>query len=315
MAIVTPYVYSPNNTGGNVYQLNTSDGAYVASRTVTAAIGSHVDLNGYLWTVDTLGNLNRLSLDLNFLNTYSIGVAAFHCCQDKDGKVWTANGGAGTGNTVTKFDTDGTVLATYTVQTFAYSICADCNGYIWVSNSASDSISRITVSDGTVANYSLGAGTTPKQLCADLDGNIWVACLGSNNVKKVQGSDGSVLATYTTVATAGCFGIALDSSNNVWVSNITQNSLTKLNSAGTVVTTVGAVASPAGVCVDASDNIWVACNGSSVIRKYANDGSGGTAYVTGASPVFPDTGYMYQHFVLKSDAPVPSTFVPRIIFM
>jgi streptogramin lyase len=316
MAISTPYIYVPCYTGNIVIKLNTSDGSFVTSSgsSLTGVICSAVDINGYVWSIGLNGYLYKATLDLGSLWTYNNSKpAAFSCCLDKDGKIWTANGGDGTGNTVTKIDTDGTVLATYTVETFAYGITADCNGYVWCTNSTSNSVSRIKVSDGTVDNFALTSGDSPKQLCADLDGNILICCFGNNVVRKVNGSTGSVTASYTT--RAGCYAIALDSNNNMFVTNYTHGSVIKLNTSGTEIAVYGSVGA-LGVAIDSDDNVWVSATDGSAVRKYPNDLSGITgAYATGTNPAYLDTGYAYQHFVLKSDAPVVSAFVPQIIFM
>lgn len=316
MSISTPYVYIPGHTGDNVYQLNTSDGSYVTSRTTTSAIGAAIDLNGFAWFIGLNGYLYKATLDLGNLWTYNNSSPnAYSCCLDKDGKIWAAHGGGGTGNTVIKYDTDGSVLATYTCQTFTYGICADCNGYVWVTNSNSDSVSRITVATGTLDNFALTYGDSPKQLCADLDGNILVCCYGNSVIRKINGASGAVIATYTSVSGGGCYSIALDSNNNIFVTNFTHNSVSKLNSSGTPVAIYGSLGSPVGIAVDGDDNVWVTAYAGSAVRKYDNNLSGITGtYTTGASPTYLDTGYAYQHFVLKSDVIPSASFIPRLMY-
>ncbi len=81
------------------------------------------------------------------------------------------------------------------------------------------------------------------------------------------------------------WGIAIDSSGNVWVANEGSNSITKLSSGGKTIGTYLAGSSPIGTVIDSSGNVWVADWGSTTITKLSPDGTTIGTYPAGSSPV------------------------------
>ncbi|MDD5151251.1 MAG: hypothetical protein PHC28_12380, partial [Flavobacterium sp.] len=67
------------------------------------------------------------------------------------------------------------------------------------------------------------------------------------------------------------FGIAVDSSNNTWVVGTT--SVTKLNSTGSILGTFTVGNNPLGIAVDSSDNIWITHYLSNYVTKLNSTGS------------------------------------------
>ncbi len=73
--------------------------------------------------------------------------------------------------------------------------------------------------------------------------------------------------------------VALDSSNNVYVSDAANNRIVKFSGGGTLLTQWGSPGTangqfdyPAGVAVDSSNNVYVADQSNSRIEKFNNDG-------------------------------------------
>src|SRR5688572_18865392 len=78
--------------------------------------------------------------------------------------------------------------------------------YVWVATQFNDSITRIRVSDGTLAGTFV-VGKRPVALLYAA-GSVWVANLLSNNVTKVTPSTGAVAATLKVADGPG--GLAFD---------------------------------------------------------------------------------------------------------
>ncbi len=55
----------------------------------------------------------------------------------------------------------------------------------------------------------------------------------------------------------GPWGIAIDASGNVWVTNSGSNNVTELNSSGTTIGTFTVGKFPEGIAIDSSGNVWV----------------------------------------------------------
>ena len=96
-------------------------------------------------------------------------------------------------------------------------------------------------------------------------------------------------ATATTVTTLGTTGsnpiaIAVDSSGNVYTTNFSSNSVTKITPAG-VSTTLGTTGSdPIGIAVDSSANVYTANSGSNNVTKITPAGVSTTFGTTGSFP-------------------------------
>lgn len=116
----------------------------------------------------------------------------------------------------------------------------------------------------------------------DSTGNVWIC--GNSTVYElsaagsvlsptinVNGQSGYPLPSGTSAAPAA---LALDASNNVWVTDLTSNALVELNSQGSVLANLGPSGSidifdqPLGVAIDANKDVWVANNGNNDVVEY-----------------------------------------------
>ncbi|HSD13827.1 MAG TPA: T9SS type A sorting domain-containing protein [Flavobacterium sp.] len=221
-------------------------------------------------------------------------------------------------HTIRKIQTDGAVSTfagsgvaglldgTGTAARFYYpaGMAIDGNDNIYVADYSNHSIRKITPG-GVVTTYAgLGlAGITdgtidvakfngPTGVGTDASGNVFVADYGNHKIRKI-----SVSGEVTTVAGAGSAGnangsgasasfyhpaiVAVDSQNNLFVTDEGNNKIRKISPAGDVTTFAGtgvagandAVASsatfrgPTGVCVDNQGTVYVADYLNHLIRK------------------------------------------------
>jgi hypothetical protein len=187
-------------------------------------------------------------------------------------------------------------------------VTLDLAGNLYVADLGNQRIRKIT-SAGVVttlagkgtATYLDGIGTNagfnnPWSLAVDTSGNVYVDDYSNNRIRKIT-SDGVVTTlaggnatlSYadgigTNAAFRQPYGIAVDLTGNVYLSDSTNNRIRKITSAGVVTTFAGGLlgttatfadgigtnagfSSPSGLSVDSVGNIYVADRNNGYIRK------------------------------------------------
>jgi hypothetical protein len=150
--------------------------------------------------------------------------------------------------------------------------------------------------------YNSGAGNGP-EIAIDNSGNVWTG----GDVTELNGSTGAPISPSTGYTAAGATFIAVDSSNNIWLTtgvtysqpygNLTSfGSVIKLNgTTGAPISpstgyTAGGSLNPSGLAIDGSGNVWLAnhtqteCTCENLIELNGSTGaviSGSTGYVGG----------------------------------
>jgi hypothetical protein len=129
----------------------------------------------------------------------------------------------------------------------------DTAGYDWLTSDTTtygNIITRVLKTSGAVAssNFPINANNSsnvcggsfvaPEQPAIDAKGNAWIPIYGggSGNGVYVINPTGSTCSFYPTegfLTYGGPYGAAVDGSNNVWVTNLTDGSLTELSANGT----------------------------------------------------------------------------------
>jgi sugar lactone lactonase YvrE len=205
---------------------------------------------------------------------------------------------AGMANTPGTTDGQGTAAKFMSLQ----GIAVDTTGNIFVVDSGSRAIRKITPS-GLVTTFVGGTSSDqfgqPSGLTIDTSGNLYVTDSSANVVYKVTaaGVVSKVAGTAPTAGSAdgttgalfnGPAGIAVDSANNLYVADTSNNTIRKITATGTVTTLAGlagrtnsvdGVASsarfedPYAVAVDGSGNLYVADATDHSIRKVTSTGT------------------------------------------
>lgn len=187
-----------------------------------------------------------------------------------------------------------------------YSITIDASGNLYVADSENNAIRKVTQSGvvttvagicGAAAGFQDGPAATakfssPKNLAIDASGTIYLTDCNNNRVRKItsagvvstiagSGVQGSVNGTGTAAQFSKPYGIALDASSNLYVTELITGTIRKITSAGVVTTYAGtgtpgfadgpaATAQfqwPTGLTLDAAGNLYEADNETHRIRK------------------------------------------------
>ena len=161
-----------------------------------------------------------------------------------------------------------------------------------VSTIAGSGMSGSTDATGTDASFN-----EPIGVAVDSSGNIYVADSFNHKIRKItqqgvvttfagSGNQGSTDANSTAASFGSPMGVAVDSSNNIYVADRNNNKIRKITPNGVVTTFVGSGTSgsddgtgadasfnfPCGIAVDSSDNIYIGDYGNHKIRKVTPDG-------------------------------------------
>jgi hypothetical protein len=195
-------------------------------------------------------------------------------------------------------------------------VAIDASGNVWVTNTTPycciwGSVSEFSNTGVNVNNTQyFGFGMSyPMGIAIDATGNVWTANLGGSGyagtISKLS-STGAILnptgisgSGYTAGGLTAGFGIAIDTSGNVWAGNSGSNSvnslpndnghgtsLVELSSSGTVLSgasgfTGGGINGPLGVAIDPAGHVWTANSGTWTISEFSSTGT----------PISPSGGY------------------------
>ena len=138
-------------------------------------------------------------------------------------------------NTVTLVIADGSSFTDYVVGEGPSGVAIDAGGDVWSANYFGNSVGLVTA-DGSVAS---GAGFTgggldhPQGIAADGAGTVWVANYRAAGLTELAGATTSVPGAVLSpsagwAADSGineAFGLAIDASGNVWVTDTADNLL------------------------------------------------------------------------------------------
>ncbi|MDD2699058.1 MAG: BspA family leucine-rich repeat surface protein, partial [Arcobacteraceae bacterium] len=269
--------------------------------------------------IDTNGNVTTLagsgisgfadgsSITAQFQNPLGVAV-------DSSGNVFAIDSN---NHRIRKIDTNGnvTTLAGNGISGFAdgssttaqfkhpNGIAVDNSGNVFVADELDHKIRKITpngdvttLAGSGISGFADGSSTTaqfnhPRGVAVDSSGNVFVADMNNQKIRKIDQNgnvttlagngisgfaDGSsTIAKFTNPA-----GVAVDSTGNVFVADITNQKIRKIGTNGDVTTVAGTTlgfadgsstiakfTNPAGVAVDSTGNVFVADFGNQRIRR------------------------------------------------
>ncbi|WP_035350077.1 NHL repeat-containing protein [Edaphobacter aggregans] len=242
---------SVNKTLGSVTVLNSAGQAISGADGFTAGgiynpVAIAIDTNGTAWVVD-FGNahvtlLSSTGAPLSGTSGYTAPTLAFSASVAIDANH---NGWIGNQNdeVVTRISADGAQTSGISCCNGAQGIAVDQHGYVWVSNFYGDSISLLSSTGSIIsAGYSASSVLKPQGIAIDGAGVVWVASVrnvtgaASATLTQMAGSasasPGQILSPAGGwLADAGMlvpYGVAVDASGNLWITNFGSNILTEV---------------------------------------------------------------------------------------
>ncbi len=267
-----------------------------------------------LWLSVSTGPGTRLAAQIDYATPYSFAFLA--------GSSGTAGSADGTGSAALFKD--------------PYGLALDSSGNLYVADKANDTIRMVTAAGvvTTLAGTPGSVGTTdgtgaaaqfnqPVGLAVASGGVIYVADSSNYTIRKIAsggvvttlagapGKSGYIDATGGSAEFNQPYGIAIDGSGNLYVTELGNNTVRMVTSGGVVTTLAGTAGSagstdgtgtaarfnqPIGIAIDGSGNLYVADSNNNTIRKIASGGvvttlagspgSAGTADGTGSAARF-----------------------------
>ncbi len=265
--------------------------------------GIAIDSNGNIWvtnytdsTVTELCGSNTANCPAGITTGQQIGLAhpvggtnPSGIAIDGYGNLWIANYGS---SNVTELNSSGTLIGgpfTADVGVNPTSIVIDATGLIWVTNQGSNFVTLLNSSGGAVAEYTLPVGiTAPNGMAVGGVNLVWVTWVAGTGTASAPGT--AVTGIAASGSLYGPFGVsqsgkpvqyqpssvAIDQNNFVWVTNQLSNSVSELNTTGTVL----GVFPPSGtISLNGPDAIAIDTAGSKWVANYGTTAAPGNTLV------------------------------------
>jgi sugar lactone lactonase YvrE len=270
--------------------------------------GNAITYNGTSWSqpsgIDAPNALTSVSCPTS---TFCVAVDGSGNAAVYNARVTDVSIGNSSGANVLTFPitATGNVAPTYTLTgglTRPLGAYVDLNNYLWEVDNTAKKVNRYQGSDTAAATPSVSIASTgmtnPAGVVVDGSGNIYVSDT-TGSIFIYPGATYQVPGTYATATPSKTIngpatglstvtGIALDSTNNIWVANSGNNSITEyiagttggttnLAPATTITGAATTLNNPNGIWIDSAGNIWVTNTTANTIAVFNSTASGNSA--------------------------------------
>lgn len=186
---------------------------------------------------------------------------------DSSGNIYTANNSS---NNVTKITPLGvsTTLGTTDFQPTA--ITVDSAGNVYTANQNGSNITKITPL-GVSTNYGNLSSNQVRGIVVDTSGNVFVVCTANVVIKVTPAGVSTTFGTF--VSGNSLSSIAIDSLNNIYVADQTNQIIYKLTPSAVQTTYGTSTNSPRFITIDSSNNIYCLNQNRTVDKILATGGT------------------------------------------
>jgi streptogramin lyase len=239
---------------GDVTELNSS-GQPVATAITSGGIyfplAVAADTNGNMWIADygdsKVSLLSSSGSAISSSSGWGGTSLAFPVAiaVDASHNAWVANQGGLL--PVTKISADGTEVTNYDCDCDGASgVATDQSGNVWIANYYGNSVSEVNTCGKLEVDAATGGGLVrPQGIAVDGAGTVWVANYQGNSLSELGGSSSATAGMLLSPSTGfgadasllGPYGVAIDASGNLWVTNSGENTLTQFIGVATPVKT------------------------------------------------------------------------------
>ena len=263
----------PNNIITTVAGGNLFDHQPATNTILNGPFGAVVDSAGDLYIADAINNVIR-RVDTNGMATIVAGNGT---------GSYSGDGGA----------------ATKAGLCYPHSVCVDSRGNLFIADSSNNRIRKVDTNGvittvagtGTMGSTGNGGAATnalldiPYGVCVDGIGNLFISDYWNNMIRKVDTN--GIINKYSAISFSFPTGLAVDSSNTLYIASGSQIFKVQSNGAGSIVAGTfqvrgyagdGGLATsaklnyPYGVAVDAAHNVYIADTFNSCIRMVGTNG-------------------------------------------
>jgi len=241
---------------GDVTELSSS-GQPITSNITAGGIffplGVATDTNGHVWIAD-YGNsyvtvLDETGAAVSPAPGFGSGFvdAPVSIAVDANHNAWIGN--TGKADILTRISPDGSQVINLTCCDNAAGIAIDRNGDVWTANFVDSSVSLITNASAATptvkGNFTSSELDSPNGIAIDGAGNVWITNYYGDSLAELAGSNAASPGTFLSPVTGlgsdasldKSYGVAVDASGNLWVSNSGNDSVTEfIGAAGPVKT-------------------------------------------------------------------------------
>lgn len=188
---------------------------------------------------------------------------------------------------IKRFDKNGAKDLTFATGTVFYDLHCDSKGTIYAPDAANKKIKKFSTAGDPLGTLAQGKVAAPVGISVTKDGGVVIVdsasavILGPYRALVKVNADNTV-AWELPAGQEGidmAFGVAINAQDEIFVTDLANNNITRLNPAGQSITTIsqpgisfGQLTQPTGITLDDFGNIYVAEFGNSRVQKFNSAG-------------------------------------------
>lgn len=233
--------------------------------------------NPFNLVVNSLGNVYTANANSNNVSQItplgvstifaSVGTLPSGIVKDSNNNLYTANRSS---NNVSKITPLGVSSILGTTGGAPSAITIDSLGNIYTANQTGQNITKITPL-GVTTNYGSLLANVVVKMVVDSSGNVFVACTASVVIKITPAGVSSV---FTGIPIPdNCSGIAIDSLDNIYISDLTNGIIYKVTPSAVQTIYGTSTEFPTSITIDSSDNIYCTNQDGTVDKILATGGT------------------------------------------